>query len=42
MTWMSGVYSHTAEVLFHAGCRLRHDEGLQKSARAAVLLLKNG
>ena len=30
-----------AEILFHAGCRYSYDESLQKSAREAVLLLKN-
>ncbi len=33
--------SHKAEVVFHAGCRSSYDPDSQKSARAAVLLLKN-
>ena len=33
--------SEKAEVLFYAGCRFSYDKDLQKSARAAVLLLKN-
>ncbi len=33
--------SQKAEVLFHAGCRSSYDPDSQKSARAAVLLLKN-
>jgi Fe-S oxidoreductase len=33
--------SEKAEVLFHAGCSFSYDKDLQKSARAAVLLLKN-
>jgi Fe-S oxidoreductase len=32
--------SEKAEVLFHAGCRFSYDKDLQKSAGAAVLLLK--
>lgn len=32
--------SEEAEVLFHAGCRLSYDRELQRSARAAVLVLR--
>ena len=44
--WADGLdvprlFSAKAEVLFHAGCRSSYDEDLQKSARAAVRLLKN-
>jgi Fe-S oxidoreductase len=33
--------SEKAEVLFRAGCRLSYEEGLQSTARSAVLLLKD-
>ncbi len=44
--WADGLdvprlFSETAGVLFHAGCRFSFDEELQASARAAVLLLRN-
>jgi Fe-S oxidoreductase len=35
------LHSDSAEVLFHAGCRLSYDPDQQRSARAAILLLKN-
>jgi len=35
------LFSQRAEVLFFAGCRFSYDHDLRKSARAAVMLLKN-
>jgi Fe-S oxidoreductase len=44
--WADGLdvrrlFTEQAEVLFHAGCRFSLDGDLQRSARSAVLLLKN-
>ncbi|KPJ88043.1 MAG: hypothetical protein AMS17_06750 [Spirochaetes bacterium DG_61] len=44
--WADGLevprlFSGKAEFLYHAGCRFSYDKDLQKSVRAAVLLLKN-
>ncbi len=35
------LFSEKCEILYHAGCRFSYDRDLQKSARAAVLVLKH-